>query len=135
MLSSKISKLSLLSKRAFNLNSLKLSVNSFSKFSFCHHDTAPVNMIRRPAPEFTGMTWWNGEFKKLSLKDFQGKWLCLFFYPLDFTFVCPTEIVDFNAKAGEFEKLSKHIFIYFTIRLPSSRLFHRLSLYSQRIRT
>jgi peroxiredoxin (alkyl hydroperoxide reductase subunit C) len=36
------------------------------------------------------------------LADYQGKWLVLFFYPLDFTFVCPTEIRGFNARLGEF---------------------------------
>lgn len=40
---------------------------------------------------------------KVSLNDFKGKWLCLFFYPLDFTFVCPTEIVEFDKMADDFE--------------------------------
>lgn len=43
------------------------------------------------------------QFKDISLSDFHGKWVCLFFYPLDFTFVCPTELVSFNDKLGEFE--------------------------------
>ncbi|MCA8991547.1 MAG: peroxiredoxin [Planctomycetaceae bacterium] len=43
------------------------------------------------------------EFQDIALEDFKGKWVCLFFYPLDFTFVCPTEIVSFNEKLGEFE--------------------------------
>lgn len=40
----------------------------------------------------------------MSLEDFKSKWLLLFFYPLDFTFVCPTEIVEFSNKADEFRK-------------------------------
>jgi len=36
----------------------------------------------------------NGEFKEISLADFKGKYVCLFFYPLDFTYVCPSEIVS-----------------------------------------
>lgn len=44
------------------------------------------------------------EFKKLSLNDFKGKYLCLFFYPLDFTFVCPTELHAFSDKIEEFQR-------------------------------
>ena len=43
-------------------------------------------------------------FKVISNKDYQGKWLCLFFWPMDFTFVCPTEIATFGAKETEFKK-------------------------------
>lgn len=42
------------------------------------------------------------EFKKISSKDFAGKWVVFYTYPKDFTFVCPTEIVDFDTKAKEF---------------------------------
>lgn len=42
------------------------------------------------------------QFKDVSIGDYKGKWVCLFFYPLDFTFVCPTEIVSFNQQLGEF---------------------------------
>ena len=43
------------------------------------------------------------QFSDLKLSDYNGKWVCLFFYPLDFTFVCPTELVAFNDALGEFE--------------------------------
>jgi peroxiredoxin (alkyl hydroperoxide reductase subunit C) len=43
------------------------------------------------------------QFCTVKLSDYWGKWVCLFFYPLDFTFVCPTEIVAFNKALGEFE--------------------------------
>ncbi|MET0414094.1 MAG: peroxiredoxin [Polyangiaceae bacterium] len=43
------------------------------------------------------------EFKDISSKDYPGKWLVLYSYPKDFTFVCPTEIVDFDKKVKEFE--------------------------------
>ena len=45
----------------------------------------------------------DGQFKNVSLSDFKGKWVCLYFYPLDFTFVCPTEIVSFNKAVGDFQ--------------------------------
>jgi peroxiredoxin 2/4 len=43
----------------------------------------------------------NGEIKKISLSDYKGKWIVLFFYPLDFTFVCPTEIKGFASAAQD----------------------------------
>lgn len=43
------------------------------------------------------------QFVNVSLSDLRGKWVCLFFYPLDFTFVCPTELVAFNNALDEFE--------------------------------
>lgn len=58
------------------------------------------------APNFKAKAYVNGQFKDVSLKDFQGKWVCLFFYPLDFTFVCPTEIKSFAAKEAEFKELN-----------------------------
>ena len=57
------------------------------------------------APDFKAPAYVAGEFKDISLKDYQGKWVCLFFYPLDFTFVCPTEIRAFAQKDAEFKEL------------------------------
>lgn len=65
--------------------------------------------VRQPAPKFTGMAYWNGKFKKISLEDFKDKWVVLFFYPLDNTFVCPTEIVAFNDNADKFENLNAQV--------------------------
>lgn len=57
------------------------------------------------APDFKATAFVGGEFKPVGLKDYQGKWVCLFFYPLDFTFVCPTEIRTFGEKDAEFKEL------------------------------
>ena len=46
---------------------------------------------------------------KSSLEDFKGKWLVLFFYPADFTFVCPTELVDMNNRNEDFKKLNAEV--------------------------
>ena len=46
----------------------------------------------------------NGEFKDISLSDFKGKYVVLFWYPMDFTFVCPTEILAFSERVKDFEK-------------------------------
>jgi peroxiredoxin 2/4 len=65
--------------------------------------------VSAPAPDFSGEAYLNGEFKKVSLSDFKGKKLVLFFYPLDFTFVCPTEIVAFTDKIEEFRKRNTEV--------------------------
>ncbi|MDB5840297.1 MAG: Alkyl hydroperoxide reductase subunit C-like protein [Herminiimonas sp.] len=58
-------------------------------------------------PNFSGDALMpNGEFAQINLSDFRGKWMVLFFYPMDFTFVCPTEIQGFNRLHAEFEKLN-----------------------------
>jgi len=48
--------------------------------------------INSPAPDFTEDAYMNDQIKKISLKEYLGKWVVLFFYPADFTFVCPTEL-------------------------------------------
>ncbi len=45
----------------------------------------------------------DGQFLTVNLSDHKGKWVCLYFYPLDFTLVCPTEIVSFNKAVGDFQ--------------------------------
>ena len=56
-------------------------------------------------PEFKNLTAYQaGKFVKLNLDDYKGQWLVLFFYPRDFTFICPTEIREFAKLEGEFEK-------------------------------
>ncbi|KAG8441413.1 hypothetical protein GDO86_006959 [Hymenochirus boettgeri] len=62
--------------------------------------------IGKPAPEFQATAVVNGEFKELKLSDYRGKYVVLFFYPLDFTFVCPTEIIAFSEHAAEFKKIN-----------------------------
>jgi alkyl hydroperoxide reductase subunit AhpC len=63
-------------------------------------------IIGKPAPEFRATAYHNGEFKEVQLSDFKGKYVVLFFYPLDFTFVCPTEILSFSSAKSEFDKLN-----------------------------
>lgn len=65
--------------------------------------------IGQPAPDFSAKAYdrskdgTDGQFGMVKLSELKGKWVCLYFYPLDFTFVCPTEIVSFNKAVGEFE--------------------------------
>lgn len=60
--------------------------------------------VGQPAPQFKSMAYVKGDFKEVSLKDYSGKWVCLFFYPLDFTFVCPTEIRSFAEHEAKFRE-------------------------------
>lgn len=62
-----------------------------------------MSIIGRQAPKFSGEAALNGEIVKISLDDYKGKWVVLFFYPLDFTFVCPTEIVGFHDAYEKFK--------------------------------
>ena len=63
-----------------------------------------VARVQKQAPDFECMAWWKG-FKKIKLADYRGKYLVLFFYPLDFTFVCPTEICQFSDRAPDFRAI------------------------------
>ncbi len=65
-----------------------------------------MSLIGKKAPEFSAVAVVNGgEFQEnFSLEQYKGKKVILFFYPLDFTFVCPTEIIAFQEKMEEFEK-------------------------------
>jgi len=65
----------------------------------------PVVRVQKPAPPFSADAVVNGKFTTVSLNDYKGKYLVLFFYPLDFTFVCPTEIRAFSDRIAEFKKL------------------------------
>jgi peroxiredoxin 2/4 len=62
-----------------------------------------MSVIGKPAPKFSGQAAHNGEIVNISLDDYKGKWVVLFFYPLDFTFVCPTEIVAFHDQHEQFK--------------------------------
>ena len=62
-------------------------------------------LVQKPAPDFKAQAVVNGAFKEINLSDYKGKnYVVLYFYPLDFTFVCPTEIIAFNDKLAEFKK-------------------------------
>ena len=62
-------------------------------------------LVSKPAPDFTSLAVFpNNEIKELSLSSFEGKYVVLFFYPLDFTFVCPSEIIAFDKRLPEFKR-------------------------------
>ncbi len=63
-------------------------------------------LVTKEAPDFTAQAVMpDGTFQEIRLSDYRGKYVVLFFYPLDFTFVCPTEIIAFSEAAADFDKL------------------------------
>ena len=68
-----------------------------------------VAKVGEPAPSFTLDAVIGSETKKISLADYRGKWLVLFFYPADFSAVCPTEITGFNREIERFRKLGAEV--------------------------
>ncbi|XP_037543634.1 peroxiredoxin-4-like [Nematolebias whitei] len=69
----------------------------------------PLSTVSKPAPHWEGTAVINGEFKELKLSDYKGKYLVFFFYPLDFTFVCPTEIIAFSDRVHEFQAINTEV--------------------------
>ncbi|HLC46155.1 MAG TPA: alkyl hydroperoxide reductase subunit C [Candidatus Nanoarchaeia archaeon] len=65
--------------------------------------------INQKAPEFSAKAFHDGDFKTVKLSDFRGRWVVLFFYPADFTFVCPTELGELAKHYPEFKKLGAEI--------------------------
>ena len=65
--------------------------------------------VGQESPDFTATAVFDQEFKTIKLSDYRGKYTVLFFYPLDFTFVCPTEIIAFSDRYKEFSTLNTEI--------------------------
>ena len=62
-------------------------------------------IINQHVPEFSVQAFQNGSFKTVSNQDIEGKWAIFFFYPADFTFVCPTELEDLSEKYDELKAM------------------------------
>ena len=65
--------------------------------------------INEKAPEFTAKAFQNNDIKTINLTDYKGKWVVLFFYPADFTFVCPTELGEVADKYEELKSLGVEV--------------------------
>lgn len=68
-----------------------------------------MSLVQKKAPDFKADAVIGGDFKEINLADYKGKWVVLFFYPLDFTFVCPTEITAFSDRVQDFKKLNAEV--------------------------
>ncbi|MCI0182783.1 MAG: peroxiredoxin [Acidibacillus sp.] len=70
-----------------------------------------MRLVGHPAPDFDMLSTkdLNSLATRVKLSDYRGKWLVMFFYPMDFTFVCPTEITAMSDRAQEFFDLDAEI--------------------------
>ena len=95
-----------------------------------HNIQVTKAMISKPAPDFSGTAVVNGEFTEIKLSDYRGKYLVFFFYPLDFTFVCPTEILAFNDRVKEFRQLGVEVRLnYFPCAILNNRFIVNVRLW------
>lgn len=69
-----------------------------------------MSLINTKIKNFSNIAFKNGKFVKITEKDIQGKWNIFFFYPADFTFICPTELNDLANHYENFQKLGAEIF-------------------------
>jgi len=67
------------------------------------------SLVQKAAPDFTAEAVLGTDFTTVTLSKYRGKWVVLYFYPLDFTFVCPTEITAFEDHLEEFKKLNAEV--------------------------
>jgi peroxiredoxin (alkyl hydroperoxide reductase subunit C) len=67
-------------------------------------------LVNHPAPDFELEGYFKGDFKNYRLSEYRGKWVILLFYPLDFTFVCPTEVLNFSNAEEQFKHLNCQVF-------------------------
>ncbi|GKV31901.1 hypothetical protein SLEP1_g40558 [Rubroshorea leprosula] len=90
--------------------SVSLSRGSHSRKSFAVKAISELPLVGNTAPDFEAEAVFDQEFIKVKLSEYIGKkYVILFFYPLDFTFVCPTEITAFSDRYEEFKKLNTEI--------------------------
>ncbi len=84
-------------------------------------------IINTKLPEFSLPAFVNGEFKTISNEDLKGKWAVLFFYPADFTFVCPTELVDMADNYDKFKELGAEVYSVSTDTQFTHKAWHDAS--------
>lgn len=78
----------------------------FDDFADYNYSDNAVAEVDEPAPFFMwDAVMWNNQFEEIAIDDFEWKWLVLFFYPADFTFVCPTELEELADKYSELQEL------------------------------
>ncbi|KAJ7149588.1 2-cysteine peroxiredoxin [Mycena filopes] len=85
-----------------------------------------VALVQRPAPAFKATAVIDGVFEDVSLSDFLGKWVVLLFYPMDFTFVCPTEILAFNDALPALKEINTVV-----LGISTDSQFSHLAWYTQ----
>ncbi|CAH0401611.1 unnamed protein product [Chilo suppressalis] len=91
--------------KQFSRRVLAPALTAVKQANFSTSTAAFAPRVQKPAPHFEATAVVNGEFNTLKLSDFSGKYVVLLFYPLDFTFVCPTELIAFSDRSKEFENI------------------------------
>jgi len=89
-----------------------------------------MSLVGKPAPDFTADAAFPGDtpagpVKSISLSDYRGKWLIFFWYPLDFTFICPTEIVALSDRLDELNEMGAEVLGASTDSVYSHRAWMR----------
>nr|XP_042905412.1 peroxiredoxin-2-like [Parasteatoda tepidariorum] len=92
-----------------NLTFLRSCILKLSSQKF--HRSFPIQTaeVSKPAPNFAVTAVVKNKFEDIRLTDYKGKYVVLLFYPLDFTFVCPTEIIAFSDNAEEFRQKNAEV--------------------------
>lgn len=80
--------------------------------------------INQPAPEFDLEAYHGDDIVRVNLNDYRGKWVVLFFYPADFTFVCPTELGDLADNYDTFKELGAEILVASTDTVYCHKAWH-----------
>ena len=91
-----------------------------------------MSLINKEVNDFKVQAYVGKDFKEVTKKDILGKWSVFFFYPADFTFVCPTELEDLANKYEEFKKIGCEIYSVSSVKACS---FHPLILSRRLLRT
>ncbi len=86
-----------------------------------------TTLLNTRIPDFKVQAFHNNEFKTITQKDLLGKWSILFFYPADFTFVCPTELGDMADMYPEFQKLGVEVYSVSTDTHFTHKAWHDVS--------
>ena len=91
------------------------------------HGMLHLAEIREEIPDVEVEAYHEEDIKKIKLSDYRGKWLILFFYPQDFTFVCPTELEEMANKSEDFKKLNTEILSVSTDTVHVHKAWHDTS--------
>ena len=86
-----------------------------------------VSLLYKEVDDFEAYAYHQKQFKKITKKDLLGKWTLFFFYPADFTFVCPTELEDLQEKYQEFKKVNCEIYAISTDTHFAHKTWHDIS--------
>ena len=86
-----------------------------------------MSLLYKEVDDFEAYAYHQKQFKKVTKKDLLGKWTLFFFYPADFTFVCPTELEDLQEKYQEFKKVNCEIYAISTDTHFDHKTWHDIS--------